>query len=456
MGPHLAARCLALLGVFSGGHAAWADGRIEKVVGAANRLAVLGAQAVTIFDGEGRLLGRCAAAFSPPVRTLRRPIGNLDPDEALALAGLADDDDSTDAEDALSDEGIRPAFRRRRAFAAQLPPLSAHDVTILPAGEAAFIATTDGVYRASADGCASAGLGGHDVVAVAAGNDAVAVATETLLWRMDAAASVMMVAGGLPHRPRALAVADGGRIFVADDEGVLEAAPGGPPVRKLARPTEALAYCGGQLLVLADDGVYVESSATLVRAGDRPPIRMLACGGSSGSRFLAAGVGLWTSNDGRSWSQHPGAVGQSVASAAMAGERVWAAVSGELVLLVDGSPRPIEREPRLQPLAKSGVSSRGLLARTALTPSAFPWPRLTLAFAADQTPVRARWSVLLLLTFPLERRLASGPAPAELGAELAQRDAALAEEQTALTARGADEEAAARSRALDQERTALR
>jgi hypothetical protein len=455
MGPHPAARCLALLGVLAAGHAAWADGRIEKVVGAANGLAVLGDRTVTLLDGEGRLLGRCAAVSSPPERTLRRPIGNLDPDEALALAGFADDDDSTDAEDALSDEGIRPSFRRR-AFAGSLPRLSAHDVTILPAGDAAFIATTDGVYRASADGCAPAGLGGHDVVAVAAGTDAVAVATETLLWRMDAAASVMTVAGGLPHRPRALAIADSGRIFVADDEGVLEAAPGADPVRKLDRPTEALAYCGGQLLVLADDGVYVESGATLVRAGDRPPVRTLACGGSSGPRFLAAGVGLWTSNDGRSWSQHPGALGQSVAAVAMAGERVWAVVSGELLLLADGSPLPVEQPQRLQPLATSGVSSHGLLGRTALSPSMFPWPRLTLAFAAEQTPVRAQWSVLLLLTFPLERRLAAGPPPAELGAELAQRDAALAEEQTALAARGADEEAAARSRALDQERTALR
>ena len=456
MAPHPAARRLALLGVFAAGHGAWADGRVEKVVGAANGLAVLGDHAVALLDGEGRLLGRCAAVSSSPERSLRKPIGNLDPDDALALAGLADDDDSTDAEDALSDEGIRPAFRRRRDSPSLLSRVSAHDVTILPSGEAAFIATTAGVYRATADGCALAGLGGHDVVAVAAGSDSVAVATETLLWRMDVAASVMTVAGGLPHRPRALAVADGGRIFIADDEGILEAAPGAAPVRRLDWPTEALAYCSGQLLALADDGVYVESGATIVRGGDRPPVRRLSCGGSAGSRFLAAGVGLWTSNDGRSWSEHPAALGQSVAAAAVAGGRLWAAVSGELVLLADGSPLPVEQTPRLQPLVTSGVSSRGLLTRTALVAAAFPWPRLTLAFGAEQKPLRAQWSVFLLLTFPLERARAARPAPAELGAELAQRDAAFAEEQIALAARGADEEAVARSRALDQERTALR
>ncbi len=442
--------------MFGASLTAWADGRIEKVVGAANGLAVLGDNAVTLLDGEGRFVGRCAAVSSAPERTVRRPIGNLDPDEALALAGFADDDDSTDAEDALADEGLRPGSRRRRASAALLPRVSAHDVTILPSGEIAIIATSDGVYRASADGCVPAGLGGQDVVAVAASEDALAVATETLLWRMDTAGSEMTVAVGLPHRPRALAVADGGRIFVADDDGVLEAAPGAEPVRRLDRPTEALAYCDGELLALADDGVYVERGETMVRAGDRPPARTLACGGLAGAGFLATGVGLWTSNDGRSWNQHPAALGRSVAAAAVAGGRLWAAVAGELVLLADGSPLSLEQAPRLQPSATSGVSSQGLLVRTALLPTALPWPRITVAFASEQTPVRAQWSVLLLLTFPLERRLAAGPAPAELGAELAQRDAALAEEQIALAARGADEEAVARSRALAQERTALR
>ena len=107
MGPHPAARRLALLGLFAAGHTAWADGHIEKVVGAANGLAVLGDHAVTLRDGEGRLLGRCAAISSAPEHTVRRPIGNLDPDEALASAGFGDDDDSTDAEEALSDKGIR-------------------------------------------------------------------------------------------------------------------------------------------------------------------------------------------------------------------------------------------------------------------------------------------------------------------------------------------------------------
>jgi hypothetical protein len=89
-------------------------------------------------------------------------------------------------------------------------------------------------------------------------------------------------------------------------------------------------------------------------------------------------------------------------------------------------------------------------------PSLVHWPRLTVALAAEQTSLRTGWSVFVLLTFPLGRKTGAGPGPAELGAELLRRDAALAAEQISLSGDASDDEAVASARALEQERTALR
>jgi ligand-binding sensor domain-containing protein len=418
--------------------------RVEKVVAGRDRLAALTASGVALLDGAGRPLARCAGFDAAAPRAEHDRVGALDADEALAGAGLPDDDDSTDGEDALADEGLGSG-RRRRASAV-LPPLP-RDLAADPFEDAVWIATSDGLYRGSEAGCTRAGLTGHELTLVAVGDDVVAVASEGLLWRFDASTASATVAAGLPLRPRALAVADGGRVLVGDDDGVLEVRAGAEPVRRLDRATDAVAFCGGTLLALADDGVYAEQNDALVRVSDRPPVRALACGSPTGPLFVASGVGLWTSSNGAAWREHPGALGRSLSAAAVSADRIWVAADGQLEILDDEAPGP---SARLAP-----VPAGALLPRAPLTPPTFRWPLLTLALATEQRQTRIGWSVVVLLTFPLGRR-AAGPGPTELAAELARRDAALAAEQVALASRASDDEAVARARALEQERIALR
>jgi hypothetical protein len=426
-------------------------GRVEKVVADRDRLAALTGRVVALFDGEGRSRGRCGGLEPEAARPERDRVGALDADEVLAAAGLPDDDDSSDAEDALADEGIGSqgiGSRRRRRAAAGVPPLP-RDLAAGPFEEAIWIATSDGLYRASADGCSRAALAGRDLVAAAVGAGVVAVASDSLLWRFDVSTSMATVAGGLPLRPRALAVAEGGRILIADDDGVLEARPGAEPVRLLDRTADALAFCGGTLLVLADDGVYADRGGTLGRVGDRPPARALTCGAPAGPLFLASGVGLWSTSDGASWSEHPGALGRSVSAAAVSGERIWMAADGQLVTLDDEAPAPTE------PISLGG-SAGALFPRARLVPPAFSWPLLTFVLAAEQTQTRVGWTAVVLLTFPLGRRRGAGPGPTDLAAELVRRDAALAATELALASRASDDESVARAQALEQERIALR
>src|SRR6516225_2534876 len=94
-------------------------GRIEKLVAGSDRIYAWGAGGVEVFDGEGRPLERCARFEARPARAGRRPIGAPDPDDVLTAAGFTDDDDSSDAEDALEEDGTG-AYPRRRALAGEV------------------------------------------------------------------------------------------------------------------------------------------------------------------------------------------------------------------------------------------------------------------------------------------------------------------------------------------------
>src|SRR5262249_24092727 len=156
--------------------------------------------------------------------------------------------------------------------------------------------------------------------------------------------------------------------------------------------------------------------------------RRLACGPGGVVRFVATGVGVWTSADGAAWTERDETLGRSVDAAAVT-DRIWVAMEGDLMALDDIAPPPGV------PPAAAPVRS----AFPALAPAAFPWPHFTIAFTAHegraitahQTTDRDGWSILFLVGIPLgrsPRRGTDARGAAALAAERLERDAALAAE----------------------------
>ena len=390
----------------------------------------------------------------------------------LRAAGLPDDDSTPEAEEALEDEGLGPKRRTR--------PLS--DGGILPhalaAGEASdvvWIATSSGVFRGDENGCLPAGLDGRDLLLVAAAGDALVAATDNLLFMRapegdqindgDGGATFTVIAG-LTERPRALALGADGAAIVADDDGVLLIGGDGATARILDRPTDAVAVCGGVALALADDGVYRWTpGASPVRTSDRPPVRGIACGPAREARWIATGLGVWTSPDAATWTERTETLGRKVAGAATIGERVWLAIDNGLVAFdpTDGEHGLDRRSAKRSPVPAEAAAGFAPIPTRRLVAPTLPWPEITALFGVARTPDRHSWQVMMLLTFPLGRAAGRHVDPTALAAESARRDQALAREQVDLAA-GADTnddelddgEREARLDSLRQEREALR
>jgi hypothetical protein len=433
-----------------------AGGRIEKIVAGGDRLYALGGGSVEVFDGEGRALGSCARFEPPPAHAERGTVAAPDAEEALAAAGLADDDDSTDAEDALEAEGLGPRPRRRPSPTAVV---EVRDLAASASAHEVWIATSSGLYRGADGRCAPAALAGRDLLLVAQAGAAVAAASDDLLWLLDDATSPGLVLAGLASRPRTLAIGDGPRIFIGDDEGILAVDAGGGATRLLDQPVGALAVCEGVALALASDGTYAWSADRAPeRVGARPPARRLACGPGGSDRFVATGVGVWTSPDGAGWTERDETLGRSVASAA-ATDRIWVAIDADLLALDEIGP------PGAAPSA-SATADAPVTPRPTLAAPAFPWPRLTIAFAAHdtlaysarQSASRDGWSILVMVAIPLGRSARRGPdarGAAALAAETVERDATLAAEARRRATLPAAAQTQAPRRAVDAERRAL-
>jgi hypothetical protein len=451
---------------------------VDRLVAGAHRLFALGGAEVRTFDGDGETLGRCAGFAPPPQKESRRaPLGGLDADEALRAAGLPDDDSTPEAEDALEDEGLGPKRRTRAQTEGGILPRA---LATSEASDVVWIATSSGVFRGDENGCQPAGLDGRDLRLVAAAEGAVVAATDDLLFmrppeidqvandddRGNDGGATFTVVAGLTERPRALALGADGAAIVGDDDGVLVIGGDGATTRVLDRPTDALAVCGGVAIALADDGVYRWTPGTVpTRTSDRPPVRGIACGPAPEPRWIATGLGVWTSPDGATWTERAEALGRRVAGAATLGERVWLAIDSELVPfdLTDGEhgfdPRSAGRSMVSAEAAArfAPIPTRHLVAPT------LPWPEVTALFGAARTPDRRSWQVMMLLTFPLGRAGGRHVDPTAVATESARRDEALAREQVDLaTEAGIDDEEVddgereARLASVCQEREALR
>jgi hypothetical protein len=457
---------------------------LDRVVAGAHRLFALSGAEVRTFDSDGETLGRCAGFTSPPQKERRAALGAPDAEETLRAAGLPDDDSTPEAEEALEDEGLGPKRRTR--------PQPESDAGILPhalaaseASDAVWIATSSGVFRGDENGCLPAGLDGRDLLLVAAEAGALVAATDNLLFMRPAeidqidpldndgkesvssdGEGTFTVIAGLAERPRALALGADGAAIVADDDGVLVIGGDGTTTRIVDHPTDALAVCGGVAIALADDGVYRWTPGTLpVRTSDRPPVRGIACGPAGEARWIATGLGVWTSPDAATWTERAETLGRRVAGAATVGDRTWLAIDSGLVVF---NPTTKEhalahRSPGRAIVPAGAGAGFAAIPTHHLVPPALPWPEVTALFGLARTPDRRSWQVMMLLTFPLGRVAGRHADPTAVAAESARRDQALAREQVDLAAEADtneeeldDGEREARLDSIRQEREALR
>ncbi|HVZ87808.1 MAG TPA: hypothetical protein VHG72_12615 [Polyangia bacterium] len=427
---------------------------IDRLASAGDHLFALAGSDLLFFDGAGQALGRCARFAPPPQREKRTPIGAPDPQQVLRAAGLRDNDDSTpEAEDALDDEGLGPPRR----------PRPARDLGIVPraiaadAAGGAWIATSAGIFHGDGRACSPAGLDGRDLLLVAAGGGTAVAASDELLFRADGdgAPGTFAVVAGLTARPRALAIAADGAALVADDDGVSAIGREGVRTRLLDRGADALAVCDGVAVALARDGVYRWTpGAAPTRVADRPPIRTIACGPDAESRWIATGVGVWTSPDAASWRERRETLGRSVRGATVAGGRIWLA-TGEGLIALDPHPRE-EDDATPAPWTVPGIGfaplHTGRWARPRVT-----LPLITAVVDARETVDRRAFAVMVYLTFPFDRLTGGRIDPTRVAGELVQRDEVLAREQTQLEQDAPiDAAAAARLEAVLAEREALR
>ena len=431
---------------------------VDRIAAGADRLYALGGGEVLTFDGEGHALGRCAGFAAPPRAERRAPLGAPDAEEVLRAAGLPDGDDSTpEAEDALEDEGLGWKRHARKQPDAGIIP---HALASNGGSGPVWIATSSGVFLGDEGGCRPAGLDGRDLLLIAANGQAVIGATEDLLFRRPREDdATFTVVAGLADRPRALALAADGAALVADDQGVLVFAGDREAERILDRPTDALVVCGDTALALADDGVYRWTpGGAPVRTADRPPARTIACGPAPSARWIATGLGVWTSPDGASWTERIETLGRSVAGAATVGERTWLAIDNGLSA-IDLTAVQSERSLANRTFANGTPIASGFapLRPPRLVAPTLPWPQVTAMFGAQRTLDRRVWELMLLLTFPLDRAAGRRVDPTAVAAERARRDAALAGEQTDLATMPIDKgERDARLDAVLNEREALR
>jgi hypothetical protein len=454
---YAAAAVLALAFASAPSAGASPTNRLSDLAAGATRLFALRANTVVTFDASGREIARCSRFDAPPPpATAPPPARGVDAEEALRLAGLPDDDTETaEAEDLLDDEGLTPR-RRRRGIAADAP-IVAHALAASTAGDDVWIATSDGLYRGSSGRCTRVALAHRDTVVVAVAGDAVAAATDELLWRSHDGGP-FRIAAGVAARPRALAMLDDQHTLVATDDAVLEIGPYGITRTVLDHGADALAVCGGSAVALASDGTWTwTGDDTPQRVGDRPPARTLTCGDGRAARFVAGGDAVFVSADGSTWRERTAPPGRAVNAVATLAGRIWVTAGDDLIPL-GGAPSPASVAPALAPPSPTApMPALAPLPTRRLTGATFPWPQLTLVFAGQRTPLREGWSLVVLVGFHLGRSPISAADRRHLAAELLRRDAELAAEERELAAPGAgDNSRGARLRAVRQEREALR
>ncbi len=441
------------------------SGHIHQIISANGHLLAIRDGEILIFAADGTRLGRCARPAVPGPRRARVRAGAPDAAEILHDGGLPDDDSTLAAEELIEDELERDPRRRGRGS----PARSVVPRALAAGGGAAWAATSDGVYQVDAQRCARVALAGRDLAAIAAGGGALAAASDDQLFRAELTGAAP--AGGwwfrpiaaLPGRPRALAVDGRGTVLVADAEGVLAIGPPGNGRRVFRGQVDALVACGDDATALARDGVYRWDGARFQRAGERPPVGVLACGDAPERRWMAGGRGLWSSADGAAWTPQPAGLGATVDGVAAVGGRVWIATDFGLTPAWIGRGPPVGAAPLVDRIEPGPARTRPA------APALWSWPTVTAAVMVDDTSrhggswARRTVTAFVLLRFPFDRVRAARGDLSALALDRRRRQAELARVELAAQAAAAsaadpadaDEMAAWRALAAD-EREALR
>jgi hypothetical protein len=371
-------------------------GRVDGVTTVGDGVAALRAGEAVLLDAQGRIVGRCRGESTIAGRERRRDGTTLSREEVLGEAGFSDEDVSPEAEDLLEDEGLEPRARRAAVGATSGAPRA---LALAGTADGAWVGTADGLWRldARAGACTPAGLGGQEISLVAARGAIVLALADLTVWRSRDGGTTFDVAAVLTSPAHALTLAaDGETALLADDDGVVEVGAARGFHRRLDGRVDALAACGLDVVVLADDGVHrLDAEGGDLLSGPRPPVRALSCGADG---LVAVGVGVWTSPDGAAWREEPAAAGRSFSGVAYAAGRPW--LAGEDGLAVLDAPDFEAPDRAVDPRrARGPIDDQHPPAWAGLL------PRVAIAFDGwTQSTGVAGWRLWVRLTVSLGRR----------------------------------------------------
>jgi hypothetical protein len=389
-----------------------------RLVTGGGMLALVRGRALQLFTADGRPLGR----LGPGDPADRLPVATAGDarERAFDLLGVPEASrDSQAAEDLLEDDAT---LAERRALARADPSAAERDTPALAAATAdGLVAIAGGGLYHLRDGALAERVG-----PAPPGATALATTGESArLWVARGAELLTREAG--VWRPIArerqpidhlvgssrgwLAWSTGSELILARVAEGLDRDPRGS-ARTFRPPSRirALAACGAELLILADDGLHLAPDPA---RSFEPPIRIagplagerLACGDGPDAPWLVTGPGLLASVDhGRGWQARADVPAETLADAAVATDRVWLlARSGALLAL---------------PLTETTSGPATVWSDAAATPRfprSSPWltllPRLVLTASHTQQGPRREQRLLAFAEFPLQPPPPAPPVP---------------------------------------------
>jgi hypothetical protein len=359
---------------------------------------------------DGRFILRLGPADDPGARA-----AGPDPavrDRIFDRLGVPEEArDGQAAEDLVEDEAT---LAERRASAPLRPPAEAAAAAALAAPRPDGLLVAAGgrlLGLRSGASPAPAGRLPPGITALAPVGAAVWLARGRELLALDAGGLLRVVARADQPIEHLVASPRGWVAWAAGDTLTI-AAVDGPPRSFLAPGRlRALAACGPDLVILADDGVHVAAAAAEAAAGPGPiagpiPAGRLSCAAGGDGPWVAVGPGLYTSGDrGRTWRPRIDAPAVPLADAALAGGRLWLLTASGALLALPLSPSaagPLATAPAWAGAGDGdGVGGAGLRARRSSAWLTF-LPRLALAASHTDRGGRAEQRLLMFADFPLQ------------------------------------------------------